>query len=226
MRENFKDNPGYEGQEAREKEDDQASLHLNNCAGVMDRARVAGFERMLWRISKGNVFVRFADIEENMEDPRTGEELVKSVFVIFYQGKALATAIKKICDGFHGTVYSCPSRAEERRQMMAGVKDRLEDLQIVIDQTTQHRLSLLTAAAANLRRNFVKIRKMKSIYHILNHFSLREGARVMLGEGWLPVSDLNNVRSSLLKAGELAGSAIPPTMEKIFTSEAHPTYHR
>ena len=46
---------------------------------------MAGFERMLWRVSKGNVFVRFADIEENMEDPRTGEKLVKSVFVIFYQ---------------------------------------------------------------------------------------------------------------------------------------------
>ena len=51
----------------------------------MDRARVAGFERMLWRVSKGNVFVRFADIEENMVDPRTGETLVKSVFIIFYQ---------------------------------------------------------------------------------------------------------------------------------------------
>ena len=83
MRENCEGNPGYE--DSKEKEDDQSSLHLNNCAGVMDRARVAGFERMLWRVSKGNVFVRFADIEENMEDPRTGEELVKSVFVIFYQ---------------------------------------------------------------------------------------------------------------------------------------------
>ena len=90
MRENFKDNPGYEDGEVNEKEDDQSSLHLNNCAGVMDRARVAGFERMLWRISKGNVFVRFADIEENLEDPRTGEELVKSVFVIFYQVRILS----------------------------------------------------------------------------------------------------------------------------------------
>lgn len=60
-------------------------MHLNNCAGVMDRARVSAFERMLWRVSKGNVFVRFADIEEKMEDPTTGENLVKSVFVIFYQ---------------------------------------------------------------------------------------------------------------------------------------------
>ena len=52
-------------------------MHLNNCAGVMDRVRVSAFERMLWRVSKGNVFVRFADIEEKMEDPATGEELVK-----------------------------------------------------------------------------------------------------------------------------------------------------
>ena len=90
MRGNFTGNPGYEeGGESKEKEDDQSSLHLNNCAGVMDRARVAGFERMLWRISKGNVFVRFADIEENMQDPRTGEEMVRSVFVIFYQVRIL-----------------------------------------------------------------------------------------------------------------------------------------
>ena len=109
---------------------------------------------------------------------------------------------------------------------MSGLKDRLEDLQIVINQSTQHRLSLLSGAAATLRRNLVKVRKMKSVYHVLNHFSLREGARVMLGEGWVPTADLNNVRASLLKAGEIAGSAIPPTMEKIFTSETHPTYHR
>ena len=64
-------------------------MHLNNCAGVMDRVRVSAFERMLWRVSKGNVFVRFADIEEKMEDPATGEELVKSVFVIFYQVRTI-----------------------------------------------------------------------------------------------------------------------------------------
>ena len=190
-------------------------MHLNNCAGVMDRARVSAFERMLWRVSKGNVFVRFADIEEKMEDPTTGENLVKSVFVIFYQvrttllwltltqyniqGKALATAVKKMCDGFHATVYPSPSSAEERREMMTGLTNRLEDLQVVIDQTTQHRLALLNTAAINLKRNTVKVRKMKSVYHVLNQFSLREGARVMLGEGWLPTCDLTTVRAALLR---------------------------
>ena len=142
------------------------------------------------------------------------------------QGKALATTVKKMCDGFHATVYPSPSSAEERRQMMTGLATRLEDLQVVINQTTQHRLSLLTTAALHLRRNTVKVRKMKSVYHILNHFSLREGARVMLGEGWLPTADLHSVRAALRSAGEAAGSATPPTIEKILTSETHPTYHR
>ena len=65
--------------------------------------------------------------------------------------------------------------------MMTGVKTRLEDLKTVIGQTRSHKLSLLQSAAANLRRNYIKVRKMKSVYFILNMFSLREGQRVMIG---------------------------------------------
>ena len=39
----FEGNPGYEGDEAVEKEDDQSSMHLNNCTGVMDRADFSSF---------------------------------------------------------------------------------------------------------------------------------------------------------------------------------------
>ena len=58
---------------------------MTNCAGVIDRARTVSFEKMLWRVSKGNIFVRFSDIEEEMKDPKTGEDIIKSVFMIFYQ---------------------------------------------------------------------------------------------------------------------------------------------
>ena len=60
-------------------------MQLNVCAGVIDRARVVAFEKMLWRGSKGNVYVKFSDIEENIKDPKTGDDLYKTVFIIFYQ---------------------------------------------------------------------------------------------------------------------------------------------
>ena len=31
------------------------------------------FETMLWRVSKGNVFIKFMDIEEQMIDPDSGD---------------------------------------------------------------------------------------------------------------------------------------------------------
>lgn len=44
---------------------------LGFIAGVINRERVPAFERMLWRISRGNVFLRRAEIEKPLEDPAT-----------------------------------------------------------------------------------------------------------------------------------------------------------
>jgi V-type H+-transporting ATPase subunit a len=44
---------------------------LGFVAGVIQRERVPGFERMLWRISRGNVFLRQSELEQPLEDPTT-----------------------------------------------------------------------------------------------------------------------------------------------------------
>ena len=57
-----------------------------------NRKRTLGFETMLWRVSHGNVFVKFADIDETIEDPKTGDMLDKAVFIVFYQVKMLSNS--------------------------------------------------------------------------------------------------------------------------------------
>lgn len=44
---------------------------LNFVAGVVQRSKAPGFERMLWRVTRGNVFLRRVDIEEALVDPAT-----------------------------------------------------------------------------------------------------------------------------------------------------------
>jgi len=44
---------------------------LGFVAGVIQRERVPGFERMLWRISRGNVFLRQSELDQPLEDPAT-----------------------------------------------------------------------------------------------------------------------------------------------------------
>lgn len=65
------------------------SLQLGFVAGVILRERLPAFERMLWRACRGNVFLRQAEIEDALEDPTTSGEVLKSVFVIFFQGEQL-----------------------------------------------------------------------------------------------------------------------------------------
>lgn len=54
-----------------EEQNVSTGARLGFVAGVVNRERVPAFERMLWRISRGNVFVRQAEIEKPMEDPAT-----------------------------------------------------------------------------------------------------------------------------------------------------------
>lgn len=58
------------------------------------------FERMLWRVCRGNVFLRTAQIETPLEDPQNaGDTILKTVFIVFFQGEQLKTRVKKICEG-------------------------------------------------------------------------------------------------------------------------------
>jgi hypothetical protein len=44
-------------------------MKLGFVSGVITRERMIGFERMLWRVCRGNVFLRQAEIPELIEDP-------------------------------------------------------------------------------------------------------------------------------------------------------------
>ncbi|KAF8795555.1 V-type proton ATPase 116 kDa subunit a isoform like protein [Argiope bruennichi] len=96
--------------------------------GVILRERILGFEMMLWRVCRGKVFLKQAELDSAIEDPITGAKLNKVVFMLFFQGDQLKGRVKKICDGFHATLYPCPESYEERDKMLTGVKTRLEDL--------------------------------------------------------------------------------------------------
>ncbi|XP_063230730.1 V-type proton ATPase 116 kDa subunit a 1-like isoform X2 [Bacillus rossius redtenbacheri] len=103
---------------------------LGFVAGVVTRERVPAFERMLWRISRGNVFLRQTDLQEPLRDPSTGNDIHKTVFVAFFQGEQLKSRVKKVCVGFHASLYHCPSVYSERQEILAGVQTRIEDLNL------------------------------------------------------------------------------------------------
>ncbi|XP_032637830.1 V-type proton ATPase 116 kDa subunit a 4 [Chelonoidis abingdonii] len=199
---------------------------LGFTAGVIKRERMVPFERLLWRACRGNIYLRYTEMDTALEDPITKEQMKKNVFIIFYQGEQLSQKIKKICDGFRATVYACPESAAERREMADGVNARIEDLNAVITQTESHRQRLLREAAANMWTWGIKVKKIKAIYHILNCCNIDVTQQCIIAEIWFPVADSSRIKRALQQGMERSGSTISPILTAVQSKMAPPTFNR
>ncbi|THD23979.1 V-type proton ATPase subunit a [Fasciola hepatica] len=155
-----------------------------------------------------------------------GAKVHKAVFLVFFQGDQLRTRVKRICEGFHASVSPCPDSQTDRRNMTIDVMQKIEDLETVLNQTRQHRQRILEAAAKNLRVWFIKVRKIKAIYHTLNLFNLDVTTKCMVGECWCAVNDVDKIHLALRRGMERSNSTLQPILNGLTTRESPPTYHR
>ncbi|KNC34409.1 hypothetical protein FF38_00737, partial [Lucilia cuprina] len=204
----------------------QTRGQLGFVAGVIKLEKFFAFERMLWRIGRGNIFIKRSDLSGMVKDPETGHPVLKTVFVAFFQGEQLKQRIKKICQAFHASVYPCPSAHNEREEMIKDVSTRLEDLKMVLNSTADHRNRVLVAAARNVPAWSIMIKKMKAIYHTLNMFNMDVSNKCLIGEGWVPTKDLPVVQNALALGSKSVESTIPSFLNVIESNEQPPTFTR
>ena len=110
--------------------------------------------------------------------------------------------------------------------MAVGVMQRLEDLNTVLGQTNDHRHRVLVAAAKNIKIWFVKIRKIKAIYHTLNLFNLDVTQKCLIAECWVPTADIEAIQLALRRGTERSGSTVAPILNQMQTKESPPTFFR
>lgn len=67
----------------------------------------------------------------------------------------------------------------------------------VLNQTEEHRQRVLQAAAKTVRVWFIKVRKMKAIYHTLNLCNIDVTQKCLIAEVWCPVSELDSIQFAL-----------------------------
>lgn len=204
-------------------EADERSGQLAFVTGVIARERVPGFERLLWRACRGNVFLRRVPIDDAMFDPTTGEEIHKEVFIVFYQGEQLGNRVKKICEGYEATIYPCPSSPASRRELREGVKTRIIDLQNVLNRTADHRRQVLANIAFKLGGWLVQVKKIKAIFHTLNKFNVDGTRKSLIAEIWYPLSRLDDIQGALHDGAARAGSDMRPILNDMPHDSKPPT---
>uniref|UniRef100_A0AAY4AL25 V-type proton ATPase subunit a n=1 Tax=Denticeps clupeoides TaxID=299321 RepID=A0AAY4AL25_9TELE len=195
-------------------------------AGVINHERFQSFEKILWRVFHGNFFLRHTEIQPLEDDNLTEWSVKKDVFIIFIQGEQVRGKIRKICEGFHASLYPCPDITHAREEMRTSINTRIADLRVILKKTEEYRMNVLKSAAANLQEWTTKVKRMKAIYFTLNLCNIDITQKLIVAEVWCPVADLSTVRHALVKGSEQSGCTLSPVLNRIETSRTPPTFNR
>ena len=132
-----------------------SNIHLSYMIGVVPKEEILRFKRMLFRVTKGNIFNICEDISLNELPPehREGETanlsiLKKSFYIIIYQAGesgALTAKLAKICESFGATKFNfIPKRSNLtsfiglicRKALIATIKDWMKSMHTLATQKT------------------------------------------------------------------------------------------
>ncbi|RDX71199.1 V-type proton ATPase subunit a3, partial [Mucuna pruriens] len=215
-------------------------IKLGFISGLVPREKSIPFERILFRATRGNVFLKQAVVEHPVLDPLSGEKVHKNVFVVFYSGERVKSKILKICDAFGANRYPFSDDLSKQFQTITEVyvissftfllsfqllvSGRLSELNTTIDAGLLHRSTLLQTIGYHYEQWSLQLKKEKSIYHTLNMLSINVTKKCLLAEGWCPVFATSEIQKELQRATMDCNSQVEAIFQVLNTKESPPTY--
>lgn len=191
-------------------------MRFSSITGVVATEEKNRFERMIFRATRGNCYLRFAPIKQPITDPQSGQLVEKSVFIIFYKSESIELKLKKICDAFSAHRYSLPDMddAPSVDRMLTENAQELVDSRTVLlkNQDTRYRLCQMLAKHTE-RWTWVVLRE-KAVYHTLNMFKA-DVQGMLRGEGWVVAESADAVRESVNKAHANMDMAMPSLVDHV-----------
>mmetsp|Transcript_8148 Transcript_8148/g.9304 ORF Transcript_8148/g.9304 Transcript_8148/m.9304 type:complete len:769 (-) Transcript_8148:429-2735(-) len=191
-------------------------MRFSSITGVVPTEDKGRFERMIFRSTRGNCYVRFAPIHQPITDPRSGKLLEKCVFIIFYKSQTIEFKIKKICDAFEAHRYVLPALDDPgsiERRLTENAQELVDSRTVLLkNQDSRFRLCQFLATRAE-RWTWIVLRE-KAIYHSLNQFK-SDVSGMLRGEGWVIANQVAAVKDAVNKAHSNMDMAMPSLVDRM-----------
>jgi V-type H+-transporting ATPase subunit a len=117
----------------------------SDVVGLITPAMFPNFNRMLYRVTRGNAFVRSSDISFEYE----GETRSYTVFMVVVAGKDLAQRIRRMMKSFNAEVIDTPTSKEAYPGVISQLETELRDQRVAMDTTRRRILQLLRTIAGD-----------------------------------------------------------------------------
>ncbi|KAL4584247.1 hypothetical protein LXL04_008842 [Taraxacum kok-saghyz] len=201
-------------------------VKLGYVSGLIQRDKSMAFERILFRATRGNVFLKQYSIEEPVIDPVSEHKVEKNVFIVFHSGERAKNKVLKICDAFGANRYPFTDDIGKQIQMVKEVTGKLSELKTTIDVGRHHWKSVVQSISHQYEQWNNLVKKEKSIYYTLNMLSFDVTKKCLVAEGWCPVFATNQIQKALMKATIDSNSQVGAIFEILNSKESPPTYFR
>lgn len=191
-------------------------MRFSSITGVVSTDEKVRFERMIFRATRGNCYVRFAPIKQPITDPETGNLIEKCVFIVFFKSLAIETKLKKICDAFLAHRYSLPDMddAPSVDRMLTENAQELVDSRTVLLKNQDTRFRLCQMLAQHTERWTWIVLREKAVYHTLNMFKA-DVSGMLRGEGWVISESFEDIRISVNRAHSDMDSNMPSHVDQV-----------
>jgi len=190
-----------------------AAKYASTMCGVIPTDKIIAFERLLFRVSRGNAFAQFYEIPQLIEDPSTGDRMKKHVFAVTYMGEQLSRRISRIIAHSGATEYPLPATPSQVLSMERDIRAKLQDAIAVLERTDQEISDLLSSLAidpATAQQTPVRspyhnwltaLQRERAICNVMKQCEQESpSSKVLTLEGWCPSDELTLLSQALTQA--------------------------
>lgn len=174
---------------------------FNSISGTLARDKIPLLRKLLWRTLRGNLY--FHDIPitaQKLSDfnSKNPELIDKNVFIIYIHGDVLKTRVRKIIQSLDGRIYNnVDGGSSARFATLNELNYKLEDLNSIVESTKDHLITDLLLFQENYADYLYMIQREKLIHETLNKFDEDSTRRCLVGEGWIPTSQFEEIRRTM-----------------------------